>query len=165
MSKSALTSSASVQDATARPIAPPDLLNPYRYVRLGWAVILVGLGGFFLWAGLAPLDKGVPVSGTVMVSGHRKAVQHVSGGILAKILVKEGDLVQAGQVVALMEPIPAKSQADATRSQYLTARLTAVRLQAELAGSTREAAHDPHYRIPTLWVRTPRWPRYRRLFP
>jgi protease secretion system membrane fusion protein len=112
-------------------------LNPYRYVRLGWAVIWVGLVGFFLWAGLAPLDKGVPVPGTVMVSGHRKAVQHVSGGILAKILVKEGDLVQAGQVLALMEPIPAKSQADATRSQYLTARLTAVRLQAELAGKAQ----------------------------
>jgi protease secretion system membrane fusion protein len=137
MSKSALTPSAAVQDATARPVTPPDLLNPYRYVRLGWAVILVGLVGFFLWAGLAPLDKGVPVPGTVMVSGHRKAVQHVSGGILAKILVKEGDLVQAGQVLALMEPIPAKSQADATRSQYLTARLTAVRLQAELAGKAQ----------------------------
>jgi protease secretion system membrane fusion protein len=137
MSKSALTPSAAVQDATARPVTPPDLLNPYRYVRLGWAVIWVGLVGFFLWAGLAPLDKGVPVPGTVMVSGHRKAVQHVSGGILAKILVKEGDLVQAGQVLALMEPIPAKSQADATRSQYLTARLTAVRLQAELAGKAQ----------------------------
>lgn len=143
MSKSDLTSSAAVQDATPRPIAPPDLLNPYRYVRLGWAVILVGLGGFFLWAGLAPLDKGVPVSGTVMVSGHRKAVQHVSGGILAKILVKEGDLVQAGQVVALMEPIPAKSQADATRSQYITARLTAVRLQAELAGQAQLTLPPP----------------------
>jgi len=137
MSKSALTPSAAVQDATARPVTPPDLLNPYRYVRLGWVVIWVGLVGFFLWAGLAPLDKGVPVPGTVMVSGHRKAVQHVSGGILAKILVKEGDLVQAGQVLALMEPIPAKSQADATRSQYLTARLTAVRLQAELAGKAQ----------------------------
>ena len=137
MSKSALTPSAAVQDATARPVTHPDLLNPYRYVRLGWAVIWVGLVGFFLWAGLAPLDKGVPVPGTVMVSGHRKAVQHVSGGILAKILVKEGDLVQAGQVLALMEPIPAKSQADATRSQYLTARLTAVRLQAELAGKAQ----------------------------
>ena len=38
-----------------------------------------------------------------------------------------------------MEPIPAKSQADATRSQYLTARLTAVRLQAELAGKAAVA--------------------------
>lgn len=127
-------SSAGVQDLAPRPVAPPDLLNPQPYVRWGWAVILTGLVGFLVWAGLAPLDKGVPVSGTVMVSGHRKAVQHASGGIVAHIRVKEGELVQAGQVLAVMEPIPAKSQADATRSQYLTARLTAVRLQAELAG-------------------------------
>ncbi len=128
------SSSVGVQDVAPRPVAPPDLMNPQRYVRLGWSVILIGLVGFLLWAGLAPLDKGVPVSGTVMVSGHRKAVQHASGGILAQIRVKEGELVQAGQVLAVMEPIPAKSQADATRSQYLTAKLTSVRLQAELAG-------------------------------
>jgi membrane fusion protein, protease secretion system len=137
MSQSKLShSSAGVQDLAPRPVAPPDLLNPQPYVRWGWAVILTGLVGFLVWAGLAPLDKGVPVSGTVMVSGHRKAVQHASGGIVAQIRVKEGELVQAGQVLAVMEPIPAKSQADATRSQYLTARLTAVRLQAELAGHT-----------------------------
>jgi protease secretion system membrane fusion protein len=135
MSQPKLSSSnAGVQDVAPRPVAPPDLMNPQRYVRMGWAVILFGLVGFLLWAGLAPLDKGVPVSGTVMVSGHRKAVQHATGGILAQIRVKEGELVKAGQVLAVMEPIPAKSQADATRSQYLTAKLTSVRLQAELAG-------------------------------
>lgn len=128
-----------VQDVAPRLPAPPDLLNPGRHVRMGWAVILVGLVGFLLWAGLAPLDKGVPVSGTVMVSGHRKAVQHATGGIVAQIHVKEGELVQAGQVLAVMEPIPAKSQADATRSQYLTAKLTAVRLQAELMGQAQLA--------------------------
>lgn len=124
----------SAQDVLSRPVTPPDLLNPSRFVRLGWIVILLGLVGFLTWAGLAPLDKGVPVSGTVMVSGHRKAVQHASGGIVAQIRVKEGDHVQAGQVLAVMEPTPARSQAEATRSQYLTARLTAVRLQSELAG-------------------------------
>ena len=84
------SSSVGVQDVAPRPVAPPDLMNPQRYVRVGWSVILIGLVGFLLWAGLAPLDKGVPVSGTVMVSGHRKAVQHSSGGILAQIRVKEG---------------------------------------------------------------------------
>ena len=78
------SSNVGVQDVAPRLPAPPDLLNPGRHVRMGWAVILVGLVGFLLWAGLAPLDKGVPVSGTVMVSGHRKAVQHASGGIVAQ---------------------------------------------------------------------------------
>ena len=64
-----------------------------KYARVGWLVVLVGVVGFMLWAFLAPLDKGVPVSGTVTVSGNRKAIQHQSGGTVQDILVKEGDIV------------------------------------------------------------------------
>ena len=50
-----------------------------KYTRLGWWIVLGGLGGFLLWASLAPLDKGVPLSGTVSVASNRKAVQHEIG--------------------------------------------------------------------------------------
>ncbi|MGT2491400.1 hypothetical protein ACU4GD_14870 [Cupriavidus basilensis] len=60
--------------------APAAPLDVKRYGRLGWLMIGIGLAGFPLCAMLAPLDKGVPVSGTVIVSGNRKAVQHPAGG-------------------------------------------------------------------------------------
>ncbi|NWD92075.1 hemolysin D, partial [Pseudomonas sp. K5002] len=43
------------------------------FARMGWLLTVVGAGGFFLWASLAPLDQGIPVQGTVVVSGKRKA--------------------------------------------------------------------------------------------
>ena len=50
------------------------------FVKMGWLLTIVGAGGFFLWASLAPLDQGIPVQGTVVVSGKRKAVQTFSPG-------------------------------------------------------------------------------------
>jgi len=41
------------------------------YTRLGWFVVLFGVCGFLLWASFAPLDKGVPLSGTVSVSSNK----------------------------------------------------------------------------------------------
>lgn len=102
-----------------------------RYSRIGWLAIAGGLGGFLLWAALAPLDKGVPVAGTVIVSGNRKAVQHPLGGIVDKILVKDGDKVTAGQVLVTMNNTQARSQAEATRAQLLTTRAVEARLLAE----------------------------------
>lgn len=102
-----------------------------RHVRFGWLIVLAGVCGFFLWASFAPLDKGVPLSGSVMVQTNRKAVQHQIGGIVDEILIKEGDQVQAGQVLVRMNDVHAKAQADATRAQLITARATEARLIAE----------------------------------
>ena len=62
--------------------------------RIGlWALIL-GLGGFLAWAALAPLDEGVPGQGMVTIDTKSKAVQHISGGIIKEVLVKEGQQVK-----------------------------------------------------------------------
>lgn len=102
--------------------------------RLGWLIVLLGVGGFFLWASFAPLDQGVPVSGTVTVASNRKAIQHQTGGIVDEILVKEGDTVKAGQPLVRMNDVQAKSQAEMTRVQYFTARAAEARLTAERDG-------------------------------
>jgi len=60
------------------------------FVRMGWILAIVGAGSFFTWASLAPLDQGIPVQGTVVVSGKRKAVQSMSSGVVSQILVREG---------------------------------------------------------------------------
>lgn len=105
-----------------------------RHLRLGGWLVLLGFGGFLLWGLLAPLDKGVPVSGSVVVAGNRKAVQHPSGGVVSQIQVHEGDRVRAGQVLLLMDTVDSRTQRDALRSQQLSNAAQRARLQAERDG-------------------------------
>ncbi len=97
-------------------------IDPGPYARLGWVIVLLGVVGFFAWASLAPLDKGVPLSGNVAVASNRKAVQHQVGGTVDAILVKDGDPVKAGQVLVRMNNIAASSAAGAARGQWRRAR-------------------------------------------
>lgn len=101
------------------------------YSRLGWIIVLAGVLGFLLWASIAPLDKGVPLSGTVTVSGNRKVVQHQTGGTVDEVLVKDGDEVKAGQALIRMNAVTAKSNAEIARVQLYTALATQARLMAE----------------------------------
>jgi len=122
-----------------------------HHARRGWWSVIVGVGGFMLWASLAPLDKGVPLSGTVAVASSRKAIQHPTGGIIEEILVKEGHTVKAGQILITMNATQAKALAEISRVQYFTARAVEARLTAERdgAGSIRfpsemeDAMDDP----------------------
>lgn len=104
------------------------------FSRLGWFVVLAGVGGFLLWALLAPLDKGVPLSGTVAAEANRQAVQHQTGGTIQEILVRDGDRVKAGQVLVRMNPIVAQSAVEITETQYLSALANIARLSAERDG-------------------------------
>ncbi|GAB3412914.1 HlyD family type I secretion periplasmic adaptor subunit [Massilia agilis] len=113
-----------------------------KYARLGWLIVLLGVGGFLLWALLAPLDKGVPLSGTVAKESNRKTVQHQTGGTIQEILVKDGDVVKAGQVLVRMNAINARAQYDVTDVQYMTALATEARLTAERNGASKIAFPD-----------------------
>lgn len=113
--------------------------DPAGYARLGWWLILAGLGGFSLWAAWAPLDQGVPLSGTVTVAGNRKTVQHLAGGAVADILVKDGDSVRSGQVLVRMQDVQLRSQAQISRVQLLSAQAAEARLLAERDGLAEPA--------------------------
>ncbi|WP_241366535.1 HlyD family type I secretion periplasmic adaptor subunit [Klebsiella quasipneumoniae] len=102
-----------------------------KFTRLGWLVIGIGLVGFFLWASLAPLDKGVASPGSVTVSGNRKTVQSPLGGVIKKIVVKEGDKVKAGEELVQMSQVQAQAQVDSLKDQYYTTLATEGRLLAE----------------------------------
>lgn len=124
------------QDVVAHDVTPLEINTDARpYARMGWLIVLLGVGGFLLWALLAPLDKGVPMGGTVAKESNRQAVQHQAGGTIAQILVRDGDVVKAGQVLVRMNPIVARSAVEMTDSQYLTALAVQARLQAEQAGA------------------------------
>lgn len=77
--------------ADPRSVVDLDVGKPARW---GVWLVLAGFGGFLLWSWLAPLDAGVVATGTVKVTNNRKAVQHLSGGTVEAILVREGDLVK-----------------------------------------------------------------------
>ncbi|MEI7107462.1 HlyD family type I secretion periplasmic adaptor subunit [Pectobacterium versatile] len=102
-----------------------------RAVRLGWLLVLAGFGGFLLWALFAPLDKGVMVNGSVVISGNRKVVQHNQGGIVDKIQVKDGDRVEAGQVLLTLNEVDARSASEGLDGQYLQLVAREGRLLAE----------------------------------
>lgn len=109
--------------------------DPKSYSRLGWGIVIFGVLGFFLWASFAPLDRGVPLSGTVTVSSNRKVVQHQNGGTIDEILVKDGEVVKQGQVLVRMNNTQAKSNAEIARTQYFNARAVEARLLAERDGA------------------------------
>lgn len=110
-----------------------------RYSRIGWLIVLLGIGGFLAWATFAPLDKGVPLSGTVAKEGNRKTIQYLAGGTVQDILVQDGDVVKKGQVLVRMNNVGANSQAEVSRVQYFTARAAEARLIAESAGAKAPA--------------------------
>lgn len=117
--------------------------NPQPVVRLGLAVILLGFVGFLLWAALAPLDAGVTASGTVVVESKRKTIQHLTGGIVQQILVKDGDKVVKDQVLLRLDPTQLEAQRMITRNQLITAKAVQARLLAERNGAAEPRFDDP----------------------
>ena len=112
----------------------PVKVDATVHTRLGWIIVLIGVGGFLLWALFAPLDKGVPVSASVSVSTNLKAVQHLNGGKVDEILVKEGGAVKAGQPLVRMNDVQVRSAVDVARVQSVSARAMEARLIAERDG-------------------------------
>ncbi|BAI74248.1 type I secretion membrane fusion protein (plasmid) [Azospirillum sp. B510] len=97
----------------------------------GTLAVLVGFGGFLLWGFTASLDSAALAAGTVMVESHRKTVSHLEGGILRDLLVKDGDLVQAGQVLLRMDSTQSQAVVAQLQGQYWTALARLGRLRAE----------------------------------
>ena len=102
--------------------------------RTGLWVLGLGFGGFLLWAGLAPLDEGVPTQGIVTLDTKRKTVQHLSGGIVKEVLVHEGQQVKEGDPLLRLDGAVAKANYEAVRQRYLGYRAMQSRLFAEQAG-------------------------------
>lgn len=110
-------------------ITLPENMQPL--LRAGWLTLLIGLVGFLLWASLAPLDKGVPAPGSVVVEGERKTVLQLTGGQVVRIAVGDGQQVQRGQLLVEMNRVPLQARADALTAQYYSALAQQSRLQAE----------------------------------
>jgi len=118
----------------------------------GITLCLVLIGGAGGWAATAQLSGAVIAQGSVAVDQKVKAIQHRDGGIVSEIAIREGDFVEAGQVLLRLEDAQTKAELSILRSQLLElaarkARLLAERdglqdieFPSELKGSDRETA-------------------------
>jgi protease secretion system membrane fusion protein len=120
----------------ALPAMVEDEVNTQRPIRLGATVLVVGFGAFLLWAGFAPLDQGVPASGTVAIETRKKTIQHSTGGVVKDVLVKEGQWVKEGEVLMEVSDTQARANNETIRQAYLSQRAVEARLEAELQNSS-----------------------------
>jgi HlyD family type I secretion membrane fusion protein len=105
-----------------------------RTAIAGYTIIILTFGVMGGWAAVAPLNRGVVAQGVVMVEDNRKVVQHLEGGIVNEILVREGQAVTEGQVLLRLSPVQAGSNLETVRSQLDSELALEASLTAELAG-------------------------------
>jgi HlyD family secretion protein len=103
-------------------------------VAMGLITLALFWGAFATWTVLAPLSSGAVAAGQVRVETHRKTVQHLEGGIIHEILVREGDMVQSGQVVMRLDDILPATAVDILQGQHDALAGLATRLIAERDG-------------------------------
>ena len=99
--------------------------------RFGYAVILVVFGGFGAWASFAPLESAAHGQGTVQVEGDKKLVQHFEGGIVAEIMVANGDYVTKGQPLVRLDATTTQAELSIIKGRLWATRALVDRLLAE----------------------------------
>ena len=114
------------------PDAPAD--DPKRDIRIGAGIVIFFFVVLLGWAALAPLDAAVPAQGVIAVSGNRQAVQHREGGVVTAINVREGQRVNAGDILVEMAAPDIRAQERALTSDYLINLAQRARLMAERTG-------------------------------
>jgi len=114
--------------------------NPRAEIRMGIIIAVFFFVVLLGWAALAPLDAGVTASGTIEVSGNRQSVQTRDGGVVKAINVREGQHVEAGQVLVSLAAPDVRASERALTSDYLTLLAQRARLLAERSGQSSFAA-------------------------
>jgi len=114
------------------PEQPVD--DPKRDIRIGAGIVIFFFVILLGWAALAPLDAAVPAQGVIAVSGNRQSVQHREGGVVTAINVREGQRVNAGDILVEMAAPDIRAQERALTSDYLINLAQRARLMAERTG-------------------------------
>lgn len=109
----------------------PERESYSGFLRLGVFAIVFLLGGALLWSFLAQIKGAVIAPGTLVVESKPKIIQHLDGGIVGEIFVKDGDPVEAGQVLMRLDPTMLEANRLIVETRYYEALARVARLQAE----------------------------------
>lgn len=114
------------------PTAAPEPATNWRAsLRLGFFVLFLSVGVCGSWAAFAHIDSAVVVQGTFSVESNRRTVQHLEGGIISEILVRDGDRVEEGQTLIRLDTTRFEAQATAVAKSLANALATEARLVAQ----------------------------------
>ncbi len=102
-----------------------------KVTLVGYAIFALGVIGFGAWAGTAPIEGAIVAPGTFVATGQNKVVQHLEGGIVKKLLVKEGDIVSRGQTLLVLDDTTARAELRRLRLRDYELLAQVARLQAE----------------------------------
>lgn len=131
--------------AAAQPGGPHD---EARVLRVGMTALVVGFGGFLLWASLAKLDEGVPAPAVVSVDTQRKMIQHQTIATVRKVHVREAQEVKEGDVLLELDADDSRTQFDSLQEDWrgAQAQLDGKRAQQKLVleqlSGTRDLVRD-----------------------
>lgn len=109
--------------------------DPQPEIRVGLIIAFLFFVIFLGWAACAPLDAGAFAHGDVVVSGSRQAVQHREGGVVSALSVREGDVVQQGQVLVEISADETRATERALTSEVIALQAQRARLIAEQTGA------------------------------
>lgn len=116
------------------PLPPAVIADPRRDIRSGVIVAILFFGVFLGWASFARLDASAAASGTLEVSGQRQTVQHRDGGVVGRLLVREGQHVVKGQLLIRLAAADVEAQELVLAGQMMRLLAQRARLEAEQAG-------------------------------
>ena len=113
-----------------------ELEPPLPKASLFIWIICIGLLVLLVWAWLFKLEEVSTGTGKVVPSSKEQIIQSLEGGILTKLNVREGEVVQQGQILAQLDPTRLASNVGESESLLLASKATAARLRAEVNGAS-----------------------------
>jgi HlyD family secretion protein len=139
------------EDDAGRAALGASIRGPMLVGLLVLALLVAAFGG---WAATAPLAGGAVAPGVISPDGSRKTIQHLEGGIIGEIMVRDGDRVEVGAPLVTLEETRARAVYEMQLSQYRALRAVQARLTSEQLGSDEidfpaellAEGHDPEVR-------------------
>ncbi|MDB2415287.1 HlyD family type I secretion periplasmic adaptor subunit [Rickettsiales bacterium] len=93
-----------------------------RPIIIGLWVIVILSAVTLIWGALAPIDSAVVSRGSITLLSNKKTIQHLEGGIIEELFVKDGDLVKEGDNLIRLNNVASSASRDAVKGQLYTAR-------------------------------------------
>lgn len=114
----------------------------HRFAYVLTIVTALCVASLLVWAHFAVLDEVTRGNGTVIPSSKTQVIQNLEGGIVEEILVREGDIVERGDILVRISNSVAQANYRESQSRYHQLRASIARLQAELNGTELEMPED-----------------------